>query len=44
MEVEEELIERAVELLDGIPGWLVEFGYTFPLKDILDGPRESTAF
>ncbi len=27
--VEDDLIERAVGLLDGIPGWLVEFGYNY---------------
>jgi len=27
--VDEGLIEKAVELLDGIPGWLVEFGYNY---------------
>ena len=29
VEIEDLLIERAVEFLDGIPGWLVEFGYSY---------------
>lgn len=29
VEVGEDLVERAVEILDGVPGWLVEFGYSY---------------
>jgi len=29
IDFEEEVIEKAVELLNGIPGWLVEFGYNY---------------
>ena len=29
MDVPEEVLERAVEILDGIPGWLSYFGYEY---------------
>ena len=29
IKMDENLIERVTELLDGIPGWLVEFGYNY---------------
>ncbi|AFK22079.1 ATP-binding protein [Pyrococcus sp. ST04] len=41
MKVEEKLIERTVELLDGIPGWLVEFGYNYIETRDFDRAMES---
>ncbi len=31
IEVSEEEIEKAIDYLDGIPGWLVEFGYNYTI-------------
>jgi AAA+ ATPase superfamily predicted ATPase len=39
--VKEDLIEKAVELLDGIPGWLVEFGYNYIETRDFDGAMEN---